>query len=191
MRVSDVSINTENGKKLVYFMGAYFCPYCASERWAIREALKIFGDWKNSEYDKSAESDEKYLNVPTISFHKSNYSSKYVEFQSMETADRYFNPINQEQEDSYDVLENYNPDQIIPFLLIDGQFMQVGSGINAKIIEGMDHKDVEKELSIADSKIGSEIRKESEYITALICWSLKNDLNLCKNDAIKKLQENI
>jgi hypothetical protein len=31
-------------------------------------------------------------------------------------------------EKEFEILDTFNPDQLIPFLLIDGQFMEVGSG---------------------------------------------------------------
>jgi thiol-disulfide isomerase/thioredoxin len=37
-----------DGKLLVFFMGAEYCPYCAAERWAIVRALQRFGRWMNA-----------------------------------------------------------------------------------------------------------------------------------------------
>src|ERR1700748_3411835 len=35
----------EGGKPLVMFMGAEWCPFCATERWALVEATSRFGKW--------------------------------------------------------------------------------------------------------------------------------------------------
>ena len=35
----------DGGKPLVFFMGAEWCPFCASERWALVAATSRFGKW--------------------------------------------------------------------------------------------------------------------------------------------------
>jgi hypothetical protein len=37
-------------------------------------------------------------------------------------------PLQELDENEFEILDTFNPDQLIPFLLSDGQFMQVGSG---------------------------------------------------------------
>jgi hypothetical protein len=43
MQVSSQSLRRPSGKTLVFFMGAVFCAFFASERWAIVSALTNFG----------------------------------------------------------------------------------------------------------------------------------------------------
>jgi thiol-disulfide isomerase/thioredoxin len=47
-----------DGKPLVFFMGAEYCPYCAAERWAIVRALQEFGQWSGLKQTISAARDE-------------------------------------------------------------------------------------------------------------------------------------
>ena len=63
-----------------------------------------------------------------MNFATAKYTSDYVEFVGRETAERNFEPLQELDERDYEILDTFNPDRIIPFLLIDGQFMQVGSG---------------------------------------------------------------
>src|SRR5262245_32109496 len=35
------------GGPVVFFMGAEWCPFCASERWALVEATSRFGEWRD------------------------------------------------------------------------------------------------------------------------------------------------
>ncbi|MCI0565458.1 MAG: DUF929 domain-containing protein, partial [Nitrososphaera sp.] len=146
MHVTNEPLKRPSGKSLVFFMGAGFCPYCAAERWAIVSALGKFGAWEGLVEDKSAGHDEKYLNIPTVSFSRATYTSDLVEFVGRETADRNFEPLQEVDDSDYQVLDTFNPDQIIPFLLIDGQFMQVGSGYSPQLLEGLDHAKVKHEL---------------------------------------------
>lgn len=191
MHVTDEPLKRSTGKSLVFFMGAGFCPFCAAERWAIVEALKNFGTWEGLVEDKSAGHDEKYLNVPTLSFAKARYSSESVEFVGRETADRNFEPLQELDAKDYEILDTYNPDQIIPFLLVDGQFMQVGAGYSPKLIESKNHSAVRSELQNPNSEVGKAINGEIDNITALICKSIGGKSAACEKEKIKILAEKI
>lgn len=191
MHISDQSPKQSSGKPLIFFMGAGFCPYCASERWAIVRALNNFGSWQGLVETTSAGQDEKYLNIPTVDFSRATYTSEYVDFIGRETADRNFEPQQDLDEKDYEVIDTFNPDQIIPFFLIDGQFMQVGSGYSPRLLEGMDHAKVKAEVENPDSSLGKAIKTETDNITALICKSIAGKANVCSSEDIKKLTEKI
>ena len=192
MHVTDQSLKRQGGKSLVFFMGAGFCPFCAAERWAIVNALSNFGRWEGLVDDKSAGQDEKYLNVPTVSFARATYTSDLVEFVGRETADRNFEPLQELGEKDYEILDTFNPDQIIPFLLIDGQFMQVGAGYSPQLLEGMDNAKVKKELADPNSVVGKAMQAEIDNITALICKSVGGKGGAaCGSENVKSLVSKI
>ena len=191
MHISDQPLKRSAGKSLVFFMGAGFCPYCAAERWAIVEALKNFGMWEGLVDDRSAGHDEKYLNVPTLNLVRAKYTSQYVEFVGRETADRNFEPLQEMDEKDYEILDAFNPDQIIPFLLVDGQFMQVGAGYSPKLIEGVDHSGVRAKLEDPESEAGKAIREEIDNISALVCKSIGGMAKVCNSENIKRLASKI
>jgi thiol-disulfide isomerase/thioredoxin len=187
MHINNEPLKRPTGKSLVFFMGAGFCPYCAAERWAIITALAKFGTWEGIIEDSSAGHDEKYLNIPTLSFAKAGYDSKSVEFIGRETADRNFEPLQELKEEDYQILDTFNPDQIIPFLLIDGQFMQVGSGYSPKLLEGLDHAKVRAALADANSEVGKAINAEANNIAAMICKSIGGKAEVCSSDSVRAL----
>jgi thiol-disulfide isomerase/thioredoxin len=187
MHVTDQPLKRPSGKSLVYFMGAGFCPFCAAERWAIVKALERFGKWEGVVEDKSADHDEKYLNVPTFNLARAKYASDYVEFAGKETADRNFEPLQELDDKDYEILDMYNPDQMIPFLLVDGQYMQVGTGFSPELIQNMTHDKVKTELDNPNSQIGKAIRTEIDNITALLCKSTGGKGDACNADSIKTL----
>ena len=187
MHVLDEPLKRESGKSLLFFMGAGFCPFCAAERWAIVIALQNFGKWEGLVETKSADHDEKYLSIPTVSFVRAKYESAYVEFIGRETADRNFEPLQELDEKDLEIFDAFNPDQIIPFLLIDGQFMQVGSGYSPQILEGIDHYKVKVELSNPNSPLGKAIKLESDNITALVCKCIGYKASACSAENIKNL----
>ncbi len=185
MHVTNEPLRRASGKSLVFFMGAGFCPFCAAERWAIVEALGKFGKWEGLVETTSADHDEKYLNIPTVSFARAKYESEYVEFVGRETADRNFEPLQELEEKDYEILDTFNPDQIIPFLLVDGQFMQVGAGYSPQILEGMDHVKVKAELGNPASPVGKAMQAEIDNIAALICKSIGGKAGACNSENIK------
>lgn len=187
MHVTDQSLKRASGKSLVYFMGAGFCPFCAAERWAIVKALECFGEWNGLVTDKSAGHDEKYLNVPTFNLARAKYSGNSIEFVCKETADHNFEPLQELDDSDYEILDMFNPDQMIPFLLIDGQYMQVGAGFSPDLIQNMSHDQVQAELDRPDSAIGKAIRAEMDNITALVCKSIGGKGNACDSEPIKTL----
>src|ERR671917_1667053 len=191
MHISDRPPKQSSNKPLLFFMGAGFCPYCATERWAIVRALNNFGSWQGLVETTSAGHDEKYLNVPTVDFSRAKYTSDYVDFIGRETADRNFEPQQELDEKDYEILDTFNPDQIIPFLLIDGQFMQVGSGYSPQLLEGMSHAKLKAEVQNPASSVGKAIKTEADNITALICKSIAGKANVCNSEDIKTLTENI
>jgi hypothetical protein len=190
VHISDQSLKQSSGKPLIFFMGAGFCPYCASERWAIVRALNNFGSWQGLVETTSAGQDEKYLNIPTVDFSRATYTSEYVDFIGRETADRN-EPQQDLDENDYEVIDTFNPDQIIPFFLIDGQFMQVGSGYSPQLFDGMDHTKVKAEVENPDSSLGKAIKTETDNIIALICKSIAGRANVCNSEVIKRLTEKI
>ena len=187
MHVTDQPLKRPGGKSLVYFMGAGFCPFCAAERWAIVKALERFGRWEGLVEDKSAGHDEKYLNVPTFNLARAKFSGDAVEFGGKETADRNFEPLQELDDKDYEILDMYNPDQMIPFLLVDGQYMQVGTGFSPELIQNMSHDAVKAELEKPDSVIGKAIRAEIDNITALLCKSTGGKGSACNTDGVKAL----
>ncbi len=187
MHISNEPLKRQTGKSLVFFMGAGFCPYCAAERWAIVAALSKFGTWEGIVEDSSAGHDEKYLNIPTLSFARAKYDSKLIEFIGRETADRNFEPLQELDDKDYQILDTFNPDQIIPFLLIDGQFMQAGSGYSPQLLEGLDHAKVRAALADANSAVGKAIDSEANNIAAMICKSIGGKSDVCSSDRIRAL----
>ena len=114
-----------------------------------------------------------------------------MDFIGRETADRNFEPLQELTEKDYEIIDTFNPDQIIPFLLIDGQFMQVGSGYSPKLLQGLDHAKVKAEIENFASSLGKAIKTETDNITALICKSIAGRANVCNSEDNKKLTEQV
>ena len=107
-----------------------------------------------------------------MNFATAKYTIDYVEFVRRETAERNFDPLQELDERDYEILDAFNPDRIIPFLLIDGPFMQGGSGYTPQLLEGMNHAKVKEEVQNPASTLGKAIKTQADSITALICKSI-------------------
>ena len=73
-------------------MGAEYCPYCATERWAMVNALSRFGTFSGLKITTSAETTpqgtpEVFPNTPTFSFYGATYKSDYIQFEPVEEQD--------------------------------------------------------------------------------------------------------
>jgi len=160
-----------NGKLLMFFMGAEYCPYCAAERWAIVRSLQKFGQWDGLKQTISAARDQPFLNLPTYDFTKATYNSPHIEFVAREIKDREFKPLEKLLKTEEKLVRKHNPKKEIPFVLIGGRFVQVGSGFPPKIFIGHTFRQTETELKKIESEIRKTIDEEANVISALLCVS--------------------
>jgi len=155
-----------NGKPEVVYVGGEFCPYCAAERWALTAALGRFGTFTGLNLIHSSPTDV-YPSTPTLSFHGSGYTSKYVAFTPVEwfgEADDASSPF------GHVVLQNPTPQEAalfnkyaggsIPFV---GPFADAFGGVPALLIgpndPGSNIHGEDESLHLADwrSLIRSEV----------------------------------
>jgi thiol-disulfide isomerase/thioredoxin len=159
------------GKLTVFFMGAEYCPYCAAERWAIVRSLQKFGQWEGLKQTISAARNQPFLNLPTYDFTEATYNSPHIEFVAREIKDREFKPFQKLSKTEEKIVRKHDPKKEIPFLLIAGRFMQIGSGFPPKIFIGHTFRQTETELKKVESEIRKTIDEEANVISALLCLS--------------------
>jgi thiol-disulfide isomerase/thioredoxin len=159
------------GKLTLFFMGAEYCPYCAAERWAIVRSLQKFGQWEGLKQTISAARDQPFLNLPTYDFTKATYNSPHIEFVAREIKDREFKSLQKLLKTEEKTVRKYDPKMDIPFLLVGGRFMQIGSGFPPKIFIGHTFRQTETELKKTESEIRKTIDEEANVISALLCLS--------------------
>jgi hypothetical protein len=70
---------TVGGKPAVVFVGAEYCPYCASERWPLVMALSKFGTFEDLRGSMSSTTDLG-PRTPSFSFYRATYTSRYLSF---------------------------------------------------------------------------------------------------------------
>ena len=133
-------LKDQDGKPIVTYVGAEYCPYCAAERWALAVALSRFGTFTNLSATHSASNDV-YPNTQTLSFYGSSYSSPYLDFQPVEEA------TNQVVNGSYQTLQTptaaqsallakYDSAGSIPFLDVANKYVVTGCQLLAPGVAG-------------------------------------------------------
>jgi hypothetical protein len=75
---------TSGGKPEIFYVGAEYCPYCATERWPLAVALSRFGTCSSLHGIYSSGTDV-YPGQPTLTFFGSSFASRYLVFTPVET----------------------------------------------------------------------------------------------------------
>jgi hypothetical protein len=162
-----------DGKAVVTYIGAEYCPYCAAQRWAIAVALSRFGTFSNLSATHSASNDV-FPDTRTLSFYGSHYSSPYLDFDPVEEA------TNQVVDGSYtllqrptaaesDLLSRFDPQGNIPFLDIGNQYVVIGASYSPQVLAGMSQSQIAAQLSDSGSPVAQAIDGAANEITAAIC----------------------
>ena len=166
---------TANGKPEVLYMGGEFCPYCAAERWALTAALGRFGTFTGLNLIHSSPTDV-FPSTPTLSFHGSGYTSKYLDFTPVEwfgEADDASSPF------GHVVLENPTPQETalfnkyaggsIPFVDFGNQHLVPQAQFLPSALQGMSWSQVAAAMQTPSSAVAKDIDGAANIDTAAIC----------------------
>jgi Domain of unknown function (DUF929) len=190
----------KDGKPLVVYIGAEYCPYCATERWAMVNAFSRFGTFKNLKITQSASAPEVFPDTPTFSFHGSTYTSKYVVFEPVETATNTHGALETPTAQQTALENKYNaPPYVasssagaIPFIDLANRYLISGASYGAGVLSGKTHDEIASAMSDASSDISQGAIGTANGITAAICVATGNKpANVCNNTAIKSIQTDI
>jgi hypothetical protein len=189
---------TENGKPEVLFMGAYYCPYCAAERWPLILALSRFGTFKGLQAMESSSTDV-YANTPTWAFGSSSYTSSYLSLTSVETENRAEKTLQTPTTAENDLMTKYDaPPYVsssdegsIPFVDFGNKYLIVGASYSPQTLDGSTWDEIATDLHDPSNSIAKAVDGTANYITAGLC-KLTGDQpsNVCTS-AITSLQSKI
>lgn len=120
---------TDGGHPQLLFIGSIACPYCSASSWAIYGALQAFGTVTGVSYGSSNPGDT-FPNTPEVELDSSSYSSNYVSWDVKEGSDPTLinEPPLSTVESAY--VSAYDSGLSIPFLVVDGIFIHVGTLID-------------------------------------------------------------
>jgi uncharacterized protein DUF929 len=195
----------QGAKPEVLYMGAEYCPYCATERWPMVVALSRFGTFTNLRTTQSSGSDV-FPNTQTFSFHGASYKSRWISFTGVEMQS------NQRQGDGYatldtpttaqqQVLDTYDRAPYvgtssssggIPFIDFGGKFVSGGATYNPGVLQGKSANEIATALSDPSSDIARGAVGAANTFTAAICKMTDNQpANVCTSPTIANVQASL
>jgi hypothetical protein len=195
---------TSGGKPEVLYVGAEYCPFCGAERWAMITALSRFGTFSGLTTIHSSSSDS-YPNTPTWTFYGSTYTSKYINFTSVEETRNYRQgnsssasaqyvtlqiPTNAEQT----LVNKWDPGTgdggAIPFIDIGNKYVQVGdlNTYSPQDLQGKSWSQVAAAMSQPSSAIAQGADGSANYMTAAICKLTNNQPGSACTSVVKSLE---
>jgi len=202
--ISNAPALTANGKPSIYYVGAEYCPYCATERWPMVVALSRFGTFSNLGVTHSSSTDV-YPNTQTFSFHDSSYTSNYINFIPVEIKSNVpdgsdYATLDSLTSDESALLNTYDAAPYvaassaggIPFIDFGGKFLINGSTYDPSLLQGKSADDIASALTDPSNSITQGLIGAANTVTATIC-SLTNDTpsNVCSEPAIQALKTQI
>jgi Domain of unknown function (DUF929) len=188
---------TSGGKPEILYIGAQYCPYCATERWALVAALSRFGTFSGLTGIHSAGSPEVYPSTPTLNFYKSSYTSKYLAFSTVEeqTVSKATLQVPTSQQQAL-ITKYDNPPYVpsssadaIPFIDFGNKYLVHGAQFNPQLLQGQTWSQVAAALKDKSSSIGQGADGAANMITAAICKMTSNQpSSVCTSPTIKSMQ---
>jgi Tfp pilus assembly protein PilO len=178
---------TTAGLPIVFYAGGEYCPYCAAERWSMVMALSRFGTFSNLTLMQSSSTDS-FPSTSTFSFHGASYTSQYLDFQGIETANRSGNALDKLNSAQQAIFDKYDaPPYIdsnsagsIPFLSVGNQYVQIGAAFIPDQMQGLTWQQIADKLNDPTSTNTKNIIANANYFTAAICQVTNNKpANVC------------
>jgi thiol-disulfide isomerase/thioredoxin len=185
----------DEGKPLVYFMGAEWCPFCATERWALVEATSRFGKWSGLKALQSRSGQDFFPSLSTYDLSNASYTSDYISVRHTELQNVAGDTL--QKLDSFEeglVNEDDNRGSI-PFLLATGPpgRYTVELGFSPGLLDGQSYASLRKEVAAEASTPAAEaIDGQADAITALICKvDGQQPASVCAKGSIPALEAEI
>lgn len=165
------------GKPEILYVGAEYCPYCATERWPLAVALSRFGTFSGLHGIRSSSTDV-YPSQPTLTFYGSTYTSRYLTFTPVETTtENPGTPLQSPTPAEQALLSRYDaPPYVpaadagsIPFIDLGGRYLIHGAQYDPQVLQGLTWAQVAAALRDPSSAIAQGADGAANMITAAIC----------------------
>ncbi|MDX6420597.1 MAG: hypothetical protein QOG28_5217 [Trebonia sp.] len=189
---------TSGGKPEVLYLGGEYCPYCATQRWAMINALSRFGTFSGLTTTHSSSTDVD-PNTPTFTFYKSTYTSKYVNFTPVEEYGATSSTILQTPTAAQQALaQQYDPGSgtgsPIPFIDLGNKYVQVGNlaPLSPTLLAGKSWSQVSAAMANpSGSQLGTAEIGNANYMTAAICKLTNNQPATACTPTIQTLETSL
>ena len=187
-------LKTSDGKPRIVYVGAEYCPFCGTERWAMVNALSRFGKFSNLKITTSSSTDVPPT-ISTFSFYGSKYDSPYIQFEPVEQENNTGQPLENPTSEQVDLMNKYDVapytsrNGAIPFIDFANQFIVSGASYDANQLQGLTHDQIASDMQDSSSGISQGAIGTANKMTAAICTLTDNKPSACDQPAIKAIQK--
>ena len=198
---SDTPPLQQNGKPEILYIGAEYCPYCATERWPLVVALSRFGSFANLGGTESTAADV-YPRTQTFTFHGATYTSNVLAFVAVETNTNQPDPaggytrLDQPTAAQQAILQRYDRAPYttqagaIPFLMISNRYISIGATYDPSILQGKTRDQIAQALSDPTSPTAQGVDAAANSLTAAICQATGGQpASVCSDPIIAKIAQ--
>lgn len=159
-----------NGLPVFFFMGSIACPYCSASSWAMYQTFNNVGSL-TGEVTGTSNPNDVYPNTPEMEFVNAQLSSNYISLDVKEGDDDFSTavlPTLSTVEQAY--VATYDSDGSIPFVVIGGMFIHVGSLVDPSVLSGLSPAQVKGILADPSSNqnVYNAIHEPQLYLEAYI-----------------------
>jgi thiol-disulfide isomerase/thioredoxin len=185
----------DGGKPLVFFMGAEWCPFCASERWGLVEATSRFGKWSGLRELRSREGQDYFPALATYDLSQATYTSDYISIRHKEVATVEGDPLQKLGSFEEGLVNGYDKLGSVPFLFASGPVGRytVELPFSPGLLDGDGFVSLRKEVAAgAPTPAVEAIGGQADAITALICkLDGRQPASVCAKGSIPALEEEL
>jgi hypothetical protein len=181
----------------VLYVGAEYCPYCAAMRWPLVVALARFGSFMGLALSTSSATDV-FPRTPTFTFREAHYQSPYLTLQAIELqgnvqdASGQYPRLQQLTASQDAIFRRDDPRGEIPFLLVGGAYLWVGSPFSPALLQGADWRTIATTLSTGREEAARAILAEANVITAAVCLVDGNvPADVCRSPGVRAAAETL
>jgi tRNA A-37 threonylcarbamoyl transferase component Bud32 len=190
----------KNGRPAVVYEGAEYCPYCATERWALIVALSRFGTFRGLKMIKSSATDSP-PSIATWTFYGSKYASQYLTFASVEMtgnvagASGSYPQLQVPTAEEKFLISKYDGPGTgmagaIPFIDFGNKYVQIGDlpGFEPQVLEGQTWAQIAAALKNPADPIAQALDGAANWTTAAICMLTHNQPSTACDRAVVALE---
>jgi hypothetical protein len=190
----DTVLTGSGGKPMVVYVGAEYCPFCAAERWTMIYWLSQFGTFKGLTQIQSSSTDV-YPNTSTFTFHKSSYTSQYIDFSPNEVLDRNQNTLETPSSQvealftKYDTPPYTQQAQGFPFIDIAGLYTLYSTSYSPQLLANLTWTQIANKLKDPTDPVTQAIVGNANIMTAATCIATKDEpSSVCSSSTIQAIE---
>lgn len=163
----------QDGKGVVFFYGAEFCPYCGGEAWALVAALSRFGTIGHLGLIRSSGTDTP-AGIESFTLRDVTYASKYLALQAVERRSDYdptgagYTSLTRPDAAQVRLLTTFHVTGY-PFIDFGNRYVTAGPSYSPTFLSGLTWSEIGSYLSDPHVPVTEAIVTLANYYTAALC----------------------